>query len=78
MAVNQLLSTLPEITLERLYKVQFEAIDPVSGAAITGVTVGNVSVTTLQAADFVVTTPVPPVAPLWLPIPTDELNQAGP
>ncbi len=77
MAVNQLLSTMPEITLERLYKVQFEAIDPSTGAAVTGVTVGNVSVTTLQAAEFEVTTPEPVAAPLWLPIPTDEINAAG-
>ncbi len=65
MAVDQLLSTLPEITLEKLYKVQFEAISPTTGAAITGVTVGNVSITTLQAATFEVTAPVP-IVPLWI------------
>jgi hypothetical protein len=71
MAVDQLLSTMPEITLEKLYKVQFEAISPTTGLAVTGVTVGNVSLTTLQAAQFEQTTPVP-VTPLWVPIPLDD------
>lgn len=67
MAVNQLLSTMPEITLEQQYVVQFEAIDPSTGAPVTGVTVSNVSLTTLQDADF---TPTQPVGPFQL-IPLD-------
>lgn len=54
----QLLSSMPKLKLERNYKVQFEAIDPTSGAAVTGVTVNNVSLTTDQEATFGPTTPV--------------------
>ena len=61
---------MPEITLEPQYVVQFEAIDPATGAAVTGVTVSNVSITTLQAASF---EPTKPVGPFQL-IPLDDLN----
>lgn len=69
MAVHQLLSTLPQIKLERGYTVQFEAIDPNTGLAVTGVTVNNVSLTTDQEATF-----GPANAVLVLPFltPTDQ------
>lgn len=67
MAIHQLLSTLPQITLERNYTVQFEAIDPNTGDPITGVTVNNVSLTTDQAATFAQTDPLD-TFPLLLPL----------
>lgn len=66
MAVHQLLSTLPQIKLERGYVVQFEAIDPSTGLAVTGVTVNNVSLTTDQEATFGPTDPQD-TFPLLLP-----------
>lgn len=67
MTTQQLIAPLPQITLERFYTVQFEAIDPDTGLEATGVTVGNVSLTTLQAASFDQTTPVA-VTPIWIPL----------
>jgi hypothetical protein len=68
MAVDQLLSTMPQITLEPQYILQFEAINPSTGAAVTGVTVGNASITTLQVASFGEAQAVP----LWIPLPTGD------
>lgn len=66
MAVDQMLAPLPKLKLEKNYTVQFEAIDPTSGAAVTGVTVNNVSLTTDQEASFGVTDPQD-VMPFLLP-----------
>jgi len=71
MATDQLLSTMPQITLEPRYKVQFSAISPTTGAAITGVTVANIALTTLQTAQFEDTQPQP-VAPIWVAIPLQD------
>jgi hypothetical protein len=42
--MTELLSTMAEVTLGPSYKVIFEAIDPTSGAAVTGVVVSNIAI----------------------------------
>lgn len=69
MAVHQLLAPLPKLVLEKNYVVQFEAIDPNTGLAVTGVTVNNVSLTTDQDATF---QQGPPLLIFPLLTPTDE------
>lgn len=64
----------PFMDLDDTFMFQFAALDPNTGAAVTGVTVSNVGILAAQdlpaTADtedqFVATTP------LWLPIPLDE------
>lgn len=40
----ELLSTMAEVTLGPSYQVIFEAIDPVTGAPVTGVVVSNIAI----------------------------------
>lgn len=44
MAANQLIAPLPFVTLDTGCTVTIEAIDPLTGAAVTGVTVSQVAI----------------------------------
>jgi len=74
MAGNQLIGPLPPVTLDAGCVVTFEAIDPNTGANVTGVTI---SFATLYAVndDAVSDVKIPtPPDPLFLPLP---LGQEG-
>ena len=71
MANLQLLSTMPVIPLNFGCRVVWEAIDPGTGAHVTGVVIKNATLygydlSTGPAPEF-----SPPVAPGWVPLPVE-------
>jgi hypothetical protein len=63
----------PDFDLPANFIVQVTAVDPTTGAAVTGVKVSNVAI---MAAPVTPDTsdsgaPFPPATPLWLPVPVD-------
>jgi hypothetical protein len=52
MAVDQLIAGLPVFPLTPGMTIKFEAINPTTGAAITGVTVSAVAIVGVQAGAF--------------------------
>lgn len=73
MAGAQLIGPMPELTLDSGCTVTFEAIDPLTGANVTGVTITKATLYGVNLApDF--DTPVKPEdlpTPLWVPIPNE-------
>lgn len=62
----ELLSTMAQVTLGPGYQITFEAIDPVSGAPVTGVVVSNIGI---GAEDLSGTSgPLDDTFPLLLPL----------
>lgn len=57
MAANQLIAALPPLTLDAGCTITLEAIDPSTGAAVTGVIVSQVGIYATNAA------PTPPPTP---------------
>lgn len=68
MAGNQLLAPLPWVTLDAGCTVTFEAIDPLTGVAVTGVVV--TAATIYATNDAETTLPPAPVPLLTLEAPT--------
>lgn len=74
MTAYQLLAPMPELTLDAGCTVTWEAIDPATGAAVTGVAITAASVRAVNYAPNLDTTPpnVDDVLPFFVPIPEDE------
>lgn len=73
----ELIAPLPEMVLQPGMSVVFEAIDPASGAAVTGVKVTEVSIfgdTTSGGDTSGGSVNVTDVAPEFVPIPLGDLN----
>jgi hypothetical protein len=73
----ELLSTLAQVLLTGGYEVRLEAIDPTTGAAVTGVKVSNFTLygeTTSGALGDGGSAPVDQTAPEFVPIPFGELG----
>lgn len=69
----ELLSTLAQATLSGGMIVRFEAIDPTTGANVTGVKVSNVAVlANLEAAGLSGQVPLDDAIPQWVPVPLDD------
>lgn len=69
----ELISTLAEATLSGGMYVRFEAIDPTTGAAVTGVKVSAVAVLAeLEAAGLNAQVPLDDTIPQWVPVPLDD------
>jgi hypothetical protein len=74
--VAELIAPLPRAMLAPGMTIAFEAIDPDTGAAVTGVIVSNAAIYT-EAADLnesdtsPPTVTVPDVSPRWAPLPLD-------
>lgn len=64
----------PDFDLPANFIVQVTAVDPASGADVTGVKVSNVAIMAAPLTpDTTDTEPLfVPTTPLWLPIPLDE------
>jgi hypothetical protein len=63
----------PDFDLPANFIVQLTAVDPNTGATVSGVKVSNIAI---MAAPVVPDTadsgtPFPPATPLWLPVPVD-------
>lgn len=71
MTAYQLIGPLPPLTLDAGCMVTFEAIDPATGAAVTGVTVSSASLYGVNLTDDADTGPAPEEdpLPLFVPIP---------
>ncbi len=72
MTAHQLLAPMPELTLDSGCSVAWEAIDPATGAAVTGVVI---TVATVRAVNLAPEEAAPPadVLPVFVPTPaTDE------
>jgi hypothetical protein len=77
MANAELLSPLAEATLVGGFMVKLEAIDPTTGAAVTGVTVTRFALygdTMSGTDDGGGSAPVDQVAPEFVPLPLGEVN----
>lgn len=72
--MTELLSTMPQIPLTGGFVVRFEAIDPVTGAAVTGVKVSNVALYGETSSGQVIPLGVEPAEPLFVPIPADAID----
>lgn len=80
MATSQLISTMATPLLVYQATAVFEAIDPVTGAAVTGVTITNPVLAGINLsipADTSGENTIPPVAPQFVPVPLDTLNSTG-
>lgn len=76
--MGEQIAPLPRATLSNGMTIAFEAIDPTTGAAVTGVTVTNVAVYDDGGSDaFEVSEPgtvsLPDATPLWAPITVEGL-----
>jgi len=74
---QKLSAGLPEnLDLTQPYTITFAALDPTSGAAVTGVVISNAQIhaANLSGSSMQQLTVGPPEQPLWLPIPTSILN----
>lgn len=78
MAVQELLSTLAEVTLSPGFEIVFEAIDATTGLPVTGVTISNAAV----YGDVPEAAPGPATfddtVPLYTPLALDEQAQTEP
>ncbi len=77
MAANQLIAPLADMTLDAGCTVTWEAIDPATGAAVTGVAITGA---TVRAVNFVDedTPAASDVLPVFVPIPaTDDVTEAA-
>lgn len=70
----ELIAPLPRATLVHGMTIAFEAIDPTTGAPVTGVVVSDAAIYAnanddgpVEVSDVTVT--VPDVTPLWTPLP---------
>lgn len=74
-------STLAELTLWEGYKVVFEAINPTTGAAVTGVVVSNIAIAgedvSAPPGGTVLENVVPLLTPLALDEQSDDTGQAA-
>jgi hypothetical protein len=75
--VTEQIAPLPRATLANGMTIAFEAIDPTTGAAVTGVKVTNVAiyadgVDSTDAAVSPVEVSLPDTAPLWAPLPVES------
>ena len=69
----ELISTLAEATLVGGMFIRFEAIDPTSGAAVTGVKVSSVAVLAeLQPGGTLAQVTLDDSVPQWTPIPLES------
>ena len=73
----QLISTMATPLLVFGARAVFEAIDPVTGAPVAGVKLTNPVLAGINLSDNTPQLPPSTVEPLWLPIPTDQVNAAG-
>lgn len=62
----------PAIPLQNGMVLQFEAIDPTTSAAVSGVAVSEIAIWASNPGGDTAAT-LTPVAPLWVPIPNDEI-----
>lgn len=67
----ELLSTLAEATLSSGMSIVFEAIDPTTGAAVTGVKVSNIGIYGDTPDDTTSPAAPEPTAPLFVPLPQE-------
>lgn len=74
MASQELLSTMPEIPLEAGNVIKFEAIDPNTGAAVSGVTVSLATLTAELIAGSLEETTLDNLPPVILIPPEFELT----
>lgn len=59
------------LDLTSAWTIQFAAVDPTTGAAVSGVTFSNAAIIAAQVEGSVEDLAV---APLWVPIPISDLN----
>lgn len=71
MTAHQLLGPLPEVTLDSGCTVTFEAIDPATGAAVTGVVISQASLYGVNLTDDGAPAPVEALPPLYVSIPDE-------
>lgn len=64
------------VVLYEGYQVIFEALDPVSGAAVAGVKVNNATITAEDLSLPIDGGPLDNLPPLFLPLPIDESEAA--
>lgn len=70
--MTDLLSTLAEVVLYEGYQIVFEALDPVTGAAVAGVLVNNGTITCEDLSVAIDGPLTDNVVPLLTPITLDE------
>jgi hypothetical protein len=79
MATSQRISTMAQPLLVYGYRIVFEAIDPATGATVSGVTITDPNLSGINlsspAEDTAQTTAV--VKPLWLPEPVSSDAEAA-
>lgn len=76
MATSELIAPLPRLTLSNGMTIAFEAIDPATGLAVSGVKVSQVAIygETQDAAETTVepiSVALPDSTPLWSPLPVE-------
>lgn len=71
MASAQLIGPLPEVTLSSGCTVTFEAIDPNSGATVTGVTVSQAALWGVNLTEDAAVPPAEALPPLYVSIPDE-------
>lgn len=74
MATNQLISTMAQPLMVFGGKMVFEAIDPTTGATVSGVEITNpvVSGINLSVVDDGGASALPDIEPLFTPVPVNE------
>lgn len=73
MTDHQLVAPMPDATLISGCTVTFEAINPDTGVAVTGVTISSATLHGVNAVPAdTVTPPADDVLPYFVPIPVDE------
>ncbi len=73
-----LIATMPALPLIGDYTVEWVAIDPATGADVSGVTVTNPALYGIDLSGNVGTTDVAPSdVPLWVPLPTNIFDSSG-
>jgi hypothetical protein len=70
----ELISTFPALPLQYGCKIVFQALHPTTDAPVTGVNVVNPVCYGLDLTGTPTSPASQPVTPLWLPVPTAELN----
>jgi hypothetical protein len=62
------------LDLDANYTIQFAALSPVDGSAVTGVSVSNASLLVTNVSGGDLSSGLADEEPLWIPIPNADLN----
>ena len=64
----------PGLDLNANYTIQFTALDPTTGAVVSGVNVSNASLLVDNLGGGDLTSQISDAEPLWVPLPNDSLS----